>query len=237
MKKSTLTLMSILTLNLSWAQNKNLDYSKSFKLYVSKEFSPVQNNFKNTDEITYSSSEFTDQNIHPCFAFQWKTKKNNFKEIQLIDYTFNRIGNVAGINNTIQNKVESLYLTRTTSISFLCQYIHTFRKQKDAKLIPQIGFGVSPFYKKNNYQPLLSNIFEQTNQSFGVKLNVIPRLTYHLNSKIYFDLSANCVLSRIGINTNYFDNPTLQIDQRKISRFDFDQFGSMGLNFGVGIKL
>jgi len=235
MKTTSLSIIGILMLNFSWAQNKNLDYSKSLKVYSHQYFS-TEKQETNNDSVTLYSTESVNQLFKPTFAFQWKTKKNNFKEIQLVDYTILKSGNSIGMQNNIPNQVSSLYRTKSTSLALLLEYMYVFNKEQDSKLIPAVGFGVSPYFKQLDSKSLLSTSFKTMDRSFGVKADIIPRLIYHLNSKLYFDLNIPLNLMNFGLQSSTYDNPILPITQRNITRFDFKTFSSVGLNVGLGFK-
>lgn len=235
MKTTTLSIIGIILLNFSWAQNKNLDFSKSVKVYSHQYFS-TEKQETNNDSISFYSTESVNQLFKPTFAFQWKTKKNNFKEIQLVDYTLLKIGNSIGMQNNTPNQVSSLFRTKSTSLALLLEYIYVFNKEKDSKFIPAMGFGVSPYFKQLDSKSLLSTSFNTMNRSFGVKVDIIPRLTYHVNSKLYFDLNLPLNFMRIGLQSSKYDNPVLPIAQRNITQFDFKTCTSVGLNFGLGFK-
>ena len=92
MYKYALTISLSLLTTIGLAQNNHLDYKFGLKVYNLTSF---EKNTKLTilDDVTGLSSEYTKKSLqilHPTIAFQWKSKKNNFHEVELTSLMFDK---------------------------------------------------------------------------------------------------------------------------------------------------
>ncbi|MDQ3048793.1 MAG: hypothetical protein M3R27_14680, partial [Bacteroidota bacterium] len=182
----------IISLNVM-AQNTSLDYKHAIKVYNLSSF----DEFRRSERVNDSSSEYysyTTTNLrilHPSVAFQWKTSKNNFHEIELTDLALNKAGSITSLKNDTSNTSYMLSGddVTTTSIALRYEYILTLRKSKESKLVPSVGFALGIFYQQNKYDPKISSSFPSKETIFGTRMYVTPRLCYYLNSRIFLDLN------------------------------------------------
>ena len=84
---------SLLFIVNGWAQNTNLDFKNAIKIY---NLSSYELNIKtepiiNSPSGAYYFTTVNSQFLHPTIAFQWKSKKNNFHEIELTDFSLNKM--------------------------------------------------------------------------------------------------------------------------------------------------
>ncbi len=243
MKKKLLTLLLwIIVVKIGWSQNTNLDYKSALKIYNLTTFDEQTKSRKlnDTSSYRYQHTNTTLQILHPTIAFQWKSKKNNFHEIELTSLMLGKVGTkIEIVNDTINNgqTISEVDLT-TTAISVRYEYIFNFNKSKDTKLVPSLGFGVNPYYRQNNYSPKISNLFPTSDISIGMKAFITPRISYFLTSKLFIDVNIPLCF----FDTFYFadkeKNPAIPAQERTITTFNYNQFPKVfSGRLGIGIKL
>lgn len=243
MKNNPLTLLLlIIVVKTGWTQNINLDYKSAIKISNLTTFEEQSKSRKlnDTSSYRYQSTHTTLQILHPTIAFQWKSKKNNFHEIELTSLMLGKIGakNEIIYDTTNNGQTISGSDLTTTAISARYEYILKFNKLKDSKIVPSIGFGINPYYRQNNYSPKISSSFPTSEISVGMKTFITPRLTYFVTSKFFIDVNIPICF----IDTSYFldkeDNPSITVQQRTITTFNYNQFPKIfSGRLGVGLKL
>lgn len=125
-----------------------------------------------------------------------------------------------------------------SALSLRYEYIVAFNKSKDSKIVPSIGFGVNPYFRKSSIAYESSTSFPSSTQSIGVRSFITPRITYFLTSKLFLDVNIPICLFDNFILTESSDNPTVPISQRDISSYNFNQFPKfISGRVGIGIKL
>jgi hypothetical protein len=222
-----------------WTQNTNLDYRNGLKIY---NLSTFEENFKSIQLSDTSSYQFTNtstQILHPTIAFQWKAKNNNFHEIELTNFEIGKTGAktefVADTNGIPFVSGQDIV---TTALSVRYEYILNFNKSKDSKLVPSLGFGVNPYFRKNKYSPMASSSFPASESSFGLRAFITPRVTYFITQKIFVDFNIPLYLFDNFILTEMRDNANLPVEQRTVSTYNFNQFPKfISGRIGIGIKL
>ncbi len=222
-----------------WSQNTNLDYRIGLKIY---NLSTFEENFKSIQLSDTSSYQFTNtstQILHPTIAFQWKAKKNNFHEIELTNFVIGKTGaKTEFVADTNGIPFVSGQDVVTTALSVRYEYILNFNKSKDSKLVPSLGFGVNPYFRKNKYSPLASSSFPASESSFGLRAFITPRVTYFITQKIFVDFNIPLCLFDNFILTEMRDNANLPVEQRTVSTYNFNQFPKfISGRIGIGIKL
>jgi len=243
MKKKLLTLLLIIIVaKIGWSQNTNLDYRSALKIYNLTTFDDQTKSrrLNNTSSYRYQYTNTTLQILYPTFAFQWRSKKNNFHEIELTSLMLGKIGTKTEIVNDTTNNRQTISggdLT-TTAISVRYEYIFNFNKSKDRKLVPSIGFGINPYYRQNNYLPKISSSFPLSDISIGMKAFITPRLTYFFTSKLFIEVNIPLCF----FDTFYFvdieNNPAIPVQMRTITTFNYTQFPKfLSGRLGIGIKL
>lgn len=243
MKNKPLTLLLLIILvKTSWAQNTNLDYKSALKFYnlTTFEEQTKSRRLNDTSSYRYQYTNTTLQILHPTIAFQWKSKKNNFHEIELTSLMLDKIGTKTDIINDTTNNGQTISGNdiTTTVISARYEYILNFNKSKDSKIVPSIGFGINPYYRQNNYSPKISSSFSTSEVSVGMRTFITPRLTYFVTSKLFIDVNIPLCF----FDTFYFvdkeDNPAIPVQQRTITTFNYNQFPKIfSGRLGVGLKL
>lgn len=240
--KSLALLLLLVVIKTGWAQNTNLDYKNSLKVYNLTTFDEQTKSRKLNDTFNFilQSSKSAWQFLHPTIAFQWKSKNNNFHEIELTSFVLGKVGsNTEMINDSTHDSQQIIggNLT-TTAISVRYEYIINFNKTKVSKFVPSIGFGLNPYYTQNKYVPTISGSFPMSETNIGIKTFITPRLTYFMTSKLFIDINIPINF----ISTYYFadkeDNPIIPTSQRTISTFNYDLLPkAFSGRIGIGLKL
>jgi hypothetical protein len=242
MRKYALIFVLLLFMKSGWTQNTNLDYKYAIKVYNLTTYDEYERSrtTTGTSSIDYSYTTTTLQILHPTIAFQWKTKKNNFHEIELTSFMLGKlVTKTENTSDTTQNgQTINGYDLVTTSIAARYEYILNFNKSKDRKFVPSLGFGINPYYKQNNYSPKISSSFSTSEIYFGFKVFITPRLTYYLSSKFFIDLNIPiCFLDSYFLKDKE-DNPAVPVEERTITTFNLNGFPKVfSGRIGVGLKI
>jgi len=227
--------------NSGLSQNPNLDYSGAFKIYNTSSFS--QSTYTIPDSSVYSKkSTYSNLQIfHPTIAFQWKTKKNNFHEVELTDFSFNRSSFLREeILDSTGAIIQTLWAYKSTSsfVSARYEFIVVFNKSKDKKIVPTLGFAIRPYFKQSDFSPQISNVYPVSGFTLGMGGYLIPGISYYLSSRIFLNLSLPINIFDSSFKRSHFEDPTLTQSQQTVYSFESDMFpGIYYLRFGVGIKL
>ena len=241
MKKLISIFVLLLVSLYGWSQNTNLDYEYAIKLYNLTTFEDYSKT--GVDTSTWNSYYYTDktlQVLYPTVSFQWKTKKNDFHEIELTSFRLDKVetGTETVIDSLGTIETISGGEIITTSISARYEYILNFNKSNDSKLVPSLGFGINPYYRQSNRMPYVSNEYQSSEKSIGARVFVSPRLTYYFSSRFFIDLNIPVCFSDIYFQSDKDEDPTLTIEQRTINTFDFESFPKFfSGRIGIGLKL
>jgi hypothetical protein len=242
MRKTGVVILLLSIMTSGWTQNPNLDYKYAVKIYNLTSFEEYSKT-KKPDETSASSYYTTTsmlQILQPAVAFQWKTSRNNFREIELTSFMSGQVrtktelkNDTADISQTVgDNKVLS------TSVSARYEYIVNFNKQKDKKLVPSVGFGVNPYYRQNKNLPGVSSSFSATEKYLGVRLFITPGLSYYLTSKLFLNINIPLCVGEIYYMVDKDENPLYSANQRTTSSVNFSEFPKIFCGrIGVGLKL
>ena len=241
MKIGLLALLVLIGLvKTAWGQNSNIDYKSAFKIYNLTSVEEQTKTISITDS-TYSVEESTSvQLFSPSIAFQLQTKKYNSHEIELSRFT---VGKEITSNEIVNDSTNTSQFTAgsevtTTRLAVRYEYVIHFNRSKNSKFVPSIGFGVSPYYHRNNYLPKTSNFFPTSDTQVGMRTFITPRLNYFLNSKLFLDLNFPLCFFDAHVLSDQQNDPTVPANQGNISVFNFTQFPSFfSGRIGVGIKL
>lgn len=243
MKFCLLTTVLLLITQLSWTQNTYLDYKHALKIYNLTSFEEQFKTRRINDDTTFNRIRYattTLRVLHPTIAFQWKTSKNNFHEIELTNLIVSNLDTKTEFINdtTSSNQIIAGSRLTTMLISIRYEYILNFNKSKDTKFVPSLGFGFNPYFSKNNNKPFVSNIFPTTEIYTGFRTFINPRLTYYLSSKLFMDLNIPLCLFDTFYFSDMDSNPSIPLAERTVSSFNFNQFPKvLSVRLGVGLKL
>jgi len=229
-------------ITIGWSQNTNLNYQTGLKLYNTTIFEEQLNSIQlsDTSSFRYQYTNTNLQILNPSIAFHWKSKKDNFHEIELTNFLINKVGTRTEIlsDSSSNSQLISGDDITTTSLSVRYEYIVVLNKSKNSKIVPSIGFGVNPYFRKNNFAPKNSSSFPSTNQNFGIRTFITPRVTYFLTSKLFLDVNIPICFFDNSIVTENQNNPSIPISNRTTSTFNFNQFPKFRCaRIGIGLKL
>jgi len=189
--------LCLVNLTMGHAQNVNLEYKRAIKISNQTSYEDFSKFTTDTDSNLYLISTTTIQILHPTIGYQWKSKNNNFHEIELTNFNIGKSSTMTEIVGDSINSAGPGYVgipiagdhIIKSHIVLKYEYIMTFRKMKEKKLVPSFGFAVSPYYKQTNYNPVLSNEYPAVERFFGARFFVTPRMTYYFSPKFFIDLN------------------------------------------------
>ncbi len=224
------------------AQNTSLDYAGAFKIYnlSSYEQYSVSANMDTTNFSLAQTTHTTFTLFHPTVAFQWKTPKRNFHEIELTGMMAGNKRSQTVLMNDTTNVAPIVggMNTLIAELSLRYEYILNFNKIRESKFVPSVGFGLNPFYRQISETPVLSNLFPSSEKQFGLRAFITPRVTYFMTKKIFLDLNVPLCFGELNYSSLKQVNPTLAEDSRTTSTINFYQFPKLvSARIGVGIKI
>lgn len=239
MKQLIALLFLTIVTNTAWSQNPNLEYKNALKVYNLSSWEERSISSRLTaNSPLFQQTKATVQFFQPTIAFQWKSKKSNFHEIELTSFRL----------TSIDEKIDSVAISGTTvtegtkvsnvDISLRYEFILNFNKSKDTRFVPSVGFGVNPYYTYNLESPQASNLFDSSETNLGMRAFVTPRLSYFINSKIFLDLNIPICFFDAFYNSVIEEDPAIPLLDRTRS----DSNLSFSPNFfsgriGIGVKL
>lgn len=236
-KPISLIILVLLTLCL-WSQNQNPGYRYAVKLYNQTTF---ENYDKTEPDSVYDHYFYTDkklQLLHPTIAFQWKTKKNNFHEIELTSFSLDKIETGTEIRNDtsfIYSTVSGAEIV-TTNISVQYEYILNLIKSPDARFVPSVGFGGNAYYRQSNYKPKVTESYRTSENLVGARAFVIPRLTWYFSSKFFADINVKLCMFDTYFLSDKDKDPRLTLAEGTKNSLNlelFPKFISGRIGFGV----
>ncbi len=240
MKNHILIIALLLFIKSGWSQNTNIDYKYAIKAYILTTFEEYSKLEFNSSPNFVQTNTTQLQLLHPTIAFQWKTKKNNFHEIELTNLTLNKVSTKTEFVNTTTGLAQMIGGDDITStlIALQYEYILNFNKSKDHKLVPSLGFAISPYFKRNNYSPLVSNSFPASEMFLGARTSITPRITYFLSSRLFFDLNIPVCLFDTYYLSEKEENPSIAKNQRTTSSYNFALLPQIfSGRLGIGLNL
>jgi hypothetical protein len=241
MKKKSLFLFAVVQASICLSQNPQLQYKSALKIY---NLASLEKYTNSTDSNTDYSTLFTFNTrrldiFHPTLAFQWNNKKKNTHEVELTRFSVNKVLNSTSsqAGNSAQSQTLSGADVLTVDISLRYEYILNLRKPKDKKMIPSLGFAINPYLNYISIQSLASTTFASSSWHLGARLFVVPRLNFHLSSRIFLDLNIPVCLVDDYQLRNANSSPNLSLENR-ITYSNFFEFlpKVYSVRFGVGFK-
>lgn len=189
-----------------------------------------------TERISSSTLQY----LHPTLAFQWKSKNQNFNEVELINFYIKKnIGAREQLDSL--GRVETILSTKilhSSAISFRYEYIVNFRKSKSSRFAPSLGYSGNPYFESEQFLPEKANEYKNGQITIGGRVSVIPRLIYYLGARFYMDLNLPICVMDMYYRVNQNENPSIPSNQRRISTFNFELFPKLlSARLGVGLKL
>lgn len=241
MKACVFAILLQLSVPVYLAQNANLDFKKAFKIYNLTSYDRDITFVNDTTIFSARNQTLSFHILKPTIAFQWKSKKNNFHEIELTNFTLSRVQSKTDLINDTSGKVQASLGKNTfnnTMISIRYEYVVNFFKNRDSRFVPSLGFSLAPYFKHNDYSPTANNIYAYSETLTGVKSYLIPRLSYYLSSRVFLDINLPLSVSDINLRTVQNENPAIPALQKRVSNFDLEIFPKQfSGRIGVGFKL
>jgi len=239
MKNLVLILMVGCIYTSCYAQDEPLNYKIALKMYnlTRVQSSVIQPTFPgNPATITTTSIQV----FHPTLAVQWKGTKNNFHEIELTDFSLNKTATkseLIGPNGAAVSTTNSPDVM-ATNLRMRYEFTANFALSKDSKLVPGMGFSVSPYLMQVNYLPQANIEFATFERKVGAGIFVIPRLSYYLSSKLFLDLNFPVCIADGHYSTIRRENPVLPLQQRTVSTWQMESMPQyFSMRIGIGVKL
>lgn len=239
--KSPLLILSGLISFSSFAQKQSSEYSHSIKLYNTL-------NYAEHNSVTYLQSPYYQkesrknlQVLHPSVAYQWSNAKRNFHEIELSALSINRrhteIGLYDSLSSSGQMVEDGVFVD--TRIGLKYEYIFSLNKKKNARLSPSLGIGVNPYFERTAYKrPMISSSFSGNETEFGLRTFLIPRLCYHISSRVYLDLNVPLCLTNFSVRSQRQVNPSLPSGLTDNGVINFEAGPNyFSARIGLGIKI
>jgi hypothetical protein len=232
----------VFTAKFGQAQYPHMDYNSALKISNLTVFQERSGSLRFNTNPSYleESANTSLQILQPTIAFQWKSEKGNFHEIELTSLSWGKVGaeTVVTYDSTSSGiRVAASDLT-TADISMRYEYILVFNKEKYSKVVPSVGFGVNPYFGNVRYSPEVSSSFPASETTVGIRTFITPRVTYFMTSRLFVDVNLPVCITDAGIFIDEVDDPAIPVDQRSISTFDFNQFPRFfSGRIGLGVKL
>lgn len=239
MKYFNVTIVSLLTATFCFSQNKNLNFNRGLKIYNLSTYQKTRASYSDSIFL-YSSSNSVFQILHPTIAYFWKGKKQNWNEVELTTLIMNKKADNY-TNTQLSNGLPIAYSGAdifTTALSLRYEYIINFFKMSESKIATSLGFAINPYFTQIKNKPHTTQAFPTSMSNIGVRGFLIPRLTYYVSSKCFFDFNIPLAIFD-GINSaTTIRNPQIKIKSQRTFEGDFkilpQQFS---LRLGVGIKI
>jgi hypothetical protein len=221
---------------------KDTNYRFSIKLYNlatldhTEEFRPTYPRGMTFNHITTDDLQL----LHPAIAFQWKTKKHNFQEVELSELKWDHTGSSSIITND-STKTTLLVAgdeVARSSVMARYEYILTLGKKKSWKLSPAIGFAASPYYTSYHFSPRTSPSFPESRTDLGLRVFVVPHLTWSFGKRMYLDMNVPvCVSDLVYVRERKAD-PLIPDELHRTEQFDMSILPRyFSARVGIGIKI
>lgn len=240
MKKYCFLFLILLICASSQAQNSFLDYRMAIKAYNQITYEEQLENYAGSDTSTTRETYRSLRTIQPGIAFQWKSGRNNFHEIE--------IGNLSLRNRRtqteiVQNQSGSSEVVggqdmREASFALRYEFILNFNTKKEGKLVPSLGFGAGTYYFSNKREPHVASSFPVTDKLYGVQLFLTPRVSYYFSPNWFLDVNIPLCLSQFETYVFEVKNPAFTPTQQKNTDNTFTGFPKIfSGRIGIGLKI
>lgn len=205
-----------------WSQNPNLDYNFAIKLSNLTSFEKFQM-VNSRDDLPNATEDYFDFSniriLNPTISLQFKTRLNNFHEIEIINCSIEKEEFKESYYNELYESLNPRrgHILSKTNISMKYEYIYLFYKSSEKKIVPSIGLSINPLFYQVVNTPVTSLDWETDNKLYIVRFQLTPRLSYFLSSKLFVDLSIPLTILDFKYHHYYIDNNTL-IEELKTSK-------------------
>jgi hypothetical protein len=173
--------------------------------------------------------------LSPSVAFTWKTKKGNYREIELSSLQLGKERQDMWTNSS--GLVESVIINNS-DIKARYEHILVFAKSKAWKLKPMLGIGAEPFFQYQRISYISTAVVARpfTTQTFGARLYASPRINWDLSQRLLLDVNIPICVAEINSQSRSdFDNFGVT---RKTSVFNFEAAPvRFSARVGLGLRL
>jgi hypothetical protein len=145
---------------------------------------------------------------------------------------YRQVNNLETIRNPIANEILSGGKTTSIESTFRYQINHCIKKDKIVS--PHFGISSEVFYNFNKFNPATTSEYRKTEQNLGLLLEIIPSITFKINSKLIFDLNVPIGLYEIFLNSLKDENPQLTLKDQKRSKI-VGNFIPKTIGFRIGL--
>lgn len=240
MKKISFLIVIMFLFHSGWSQTTNTSFKFAVKLYNQTTFENYDKTESDSIFTHYFYTDKTLQILHPTVAFQWKTAKNNFHEIELSDFSLSKTETGADIRNDtslIYTTINGSNMV-TTSISIQYEYILNLNKSDEARFVPSVGFSANPYYRQSNYIPKVTDSFRTSENFIGIRAYIIPRLTWYFSSRFFADINVKLCMVDTYFLWDKDHDPRLTAEAQTENSFNLELFPKIfSARIGVGVKL
>lgn len=240
MNKTLPTLLIILTTaSAIQAQNNKAENRFAIKIYNlttwNKPSAPLRHYGFYHNHNSYSNLQIA----QPTLALQWKARHGHAHEAELTRLQLNKSESHREIirDSTQPWPRISGGIYARTDISLRYEFIYQFHKTQK-KLRPSLGIGISPFYRRNNFAPYVSNEFSGSWWAGGLNAFITPRITYSLTNRLFLDLNIPVCLFDAGYHSFKENNPGVPAGEQADASFSFRWLPAFySGRLGIGIRL
>jgi hypothetical protein len=240
MQKYLSIIFLLLFIQKGFAQNINTDYKSAIKIY---NLTYYENSDKSIFDSTIYSTHTKNSSLkffHPTVAFQWKSKKNNFHEIELTNFNLTKNKSEKEIVNDSTNSTQltKSKITYNALISLRYEYIIVFKKLKQNKFVPSLGFGIKSYFKDNYTKHEYPQFFTTSNKQLGFNTYITPRINYFFSQKIFIDVNIPICIFSLDYNSELINNPANSNKNTEYNVLNFDAFNNaFSARIGFGVKI
>jgi hypothetical protein len=241
MKKISITFAVALFSITMLAQNSNLEYNYAIKicnLATYEEDSHTRSSGLQHHYNYYNNHHL--QLIHPVVAFQWKSKKNNFQEIELNDLKWEHTGSTTESRSDSTGMATIVDEQRITesAISAKYEYTFVFLKKKEHKLVPTLGLAADQYYRQYHFAPGVSSSFPSKEIVTGARVLVTPGLSLFLKHRLFIDVKIPLCIADAHFLSDDQEDPSVAKSAQKVSSFDMNMFPRIfSARLGIGVRL
>ncbi len=241
MKKTIYTSILVFITMVGCAQNPYLDYKHAIKAgnLTSYEFTSksIRPSFSQANRAISETRNLTI--LNPIVGIQILTKTKNSHEFELQNFRINET------KTETFNFIDSLGISilggvKTTNSKIAAQYkyVFNFLKQKEKRVIPSIGFGITPNLNFSKNTPLMSSSFPVNETQYGFIVTTEPRLTIYNAKKCFFEFALPLSLYKLNIVRDKLLNPAIPQNQQITTTLDSQIIPqNYYFKFSVGIKI
>lgn len=202
------------------------DYKYAIKVYNTSSFNAKSNPFVGTLP--------TGKILSPSIVLMWQGKKRISQEVELGDFSWQKVFWVDGNGNPIKGQYQNWV---DVALRYECLYKIG---NPNWRFSPIISAGINPYIKSVSTNPETSLVYPSSRLTVGARVNIIPRLNIRLTNRWFLDINTPINLFGQSIQRNVVENPSLPLNQQRNTYFDFAPFSGISdisVRVGVGFRL